>query len=94
MVARDVKRALPKSGLPKAPTLLDCFLEALAKREARDHDLKSAISPSAISPCADPTLSDTSASESGLVRSSLLGPNPTDQTPSPAIVTQPDLFSR
>ena len=89
MVARDVKRALPKSGLPKAPTLLDCFLEALAKREARDHDLKSAISPSA-----DASLSDTSASESGLVRSSLLGPNPADQTPSPAIVTQPDLFSR
>jgi len=45
MVARDDQQALPKGALPVAPTLLDCFLEALAKREGRDHNLQVPIGP-------------------------------------------------
>jgi len=47
MVARDDQRALPTGGLPKAPTLLACFLEALAKREARDRHQQASIQPTA-----------------------------------------------
>jgi hypothetical protein len=47
MVARDDKQALPKAALPAAPTLLDCFLEALKKREGCDHRLQVPINPSA-----------------------------------------------
>jgi hypothetical protein len=47
MVARDDQQVLPKDAHPKAPTLLEFFLEALAKRQGRDPDLQATISPSA-----------------------------------------------
>jgi len=78
MVARDDKHALPRGGLPKAPSLLDCFLEALAKRGPRDHDVGVTISPSA-----DPGPSDLGPADT----------RPADPKPSPAAGTQPDLFS-
>jgi len=46
-VARDDQQTVPKGALPVAPTLLDCFLEALAKREGRDDNLQVPIGPSA-----------------------------------------------
>jgi hypothetical protein len=45
-VARNDQHALPKGALPVATTLLDCFLEALAKRERRDHNPPTSASPS------------------------------------------------
>jgi len=36
-VPRQHQQALPKGALPAAPTLLDCFLEALKKRDGRDY---------------------------------------------------------
>ena len=78
MVARDDKHALPRGGLPKAPSLLDCFLEALAKRGPREPDVDVTISPSA-----DPGPSDLSPSDL----------RPADPKPSLAPSTQPDLFS-
>jgi hypothetical protein len=47
MVARDDRKALRKDALPNAPTLLEFFLEALAKRKGRDPRLQGPISPSA-----------------------------------------------
>jgi hypothetical protein len=47
MVARDDQQALPKDAHPKAPTLLEYFLEALAKRQGRDPHPQATISPSA-----------------------------------------------
>jgi hypothetical protein len=47
MVARDDQQALPKDAHPKAPMLLEYFLEALAKRQGRDRHLRATISPSA-----------------------------------------------
>ena len=78
MVARDDKHALPKGGLPKAPSLLDCFLEALAKRGPRDHDVDVTISPSA-----DPGRSDLRPADL----------SPAAPEPSLAPGTQPALFS-
>ena len=45
IVAREKQQALPKGTLPVAPTLLDCFLEALAKRDSRDPNPQVSISP-------------------------------------------------
>jgi len=83
MVARDDKHALPKGGLPKAPSLLDCFLEALAKRGPRDHDVDVTISPSA-----DPGPSELRPAD---LRPADLSPAAPE--PSLAPGTQPDLFS-
>jgi hypothetical protein len=54
MVARHDKQALPTRGLPKAPTLLQCFLEALAKREDRDQRPQASVDPAADRPPATP----------------------------------------
>jgi len=98
MVARDDKHALPRGGLPKAPSLLDCFLEALAKRGPRDHDVDVTISPSGdpgpsdLSP-ADPTPADPSSADPSPADPSPADPSPADPKPSLAPSTQPDLFS-
>jgi len=47
MVARDDQQALPKDARPMAPTLLEYFLEALAKRKGRDQPPQVGIAPSA-----------------------------------------------
>jgi hypothetical protein len=47
MVARNGQKALPTGGLPTAPTLLDCYLEVLAKRGARDRPPRHGNHPSA-----------------------------------------------
>jgi len=83
MVARDDKHALPRGGLPKAPTLMDCFLEALAKRGPRDRHLWVSISPSA----------DPGPIDRNLADPNLADPSPALPKPSPAVGTQPDLFS-
>jgi hypothetical protein len=46
MVARDDQQALPKVAHAKAPTLLEYFLEALAKRKGGDPHLQITITPS------------------------------------------------
>jgi hypothetical protein len=47
MVARDDQQAGPKDVRPMAPTLLEFFLEALAKRKGRDQHPQAAVAPSA-----------------------------------------------
>ncbi len=47
MVARDDQQALPTGTLKAAPTLLACFLEALAKHKCPDQHPQATISPSA-----------------------------------------------
>jgi hypothetical protein len=47
MVARDDQKALPKGAHPMAPTLLEFFLEALAKRKGRDPHRQVTIGPPA-----------------------------------------------
>ncbi len=88
MVARVDKRALPAGGLPKAPTLMDCFLEALSKRDARDRNPQVTISPSA-SP-----LSASPISAGPLSASLAADRSPVAPDAAPVASTQADLFSK